>query len=563
MKNVLVLLFLSLILVSSAIKVQAQESVTEATGFAEKCLKKVKGRRFKQLKENYEQALKDIEGVKAEAEKKEFGNDVLVEKIPDWIKLNKTIKEFKNGEISYKEESITFEYTDYEPLLKEAKLKAAEAHFNAAVKIIESTKDYKKRSQDAFGHFYKTYDYTKKYTEQVKEYKAAVYYDEGHRLLNAVSSFEEKAKSEWFFKEALKEVNDYKNIRELMADLFYNEGVKLANANIIKDISKGIGYIDNACSYIENYKESKAKREKARNNAASIVYQQATYKEAKKSFEAQLEAATLYEEASKWVDGYKDAQAKAKAAKKRAEVNVYVVNAEGKIVPPNNFNYDLQKKTNNYILSPNSPDMGNIHMCDINQMENASKVLGHGFIILKPGKSPTYTYIKNPTVTSKKVKTYYQVEIDPTSKKRTEEKLTEKQYKTQKTIISLSGKNPDELSIKLYEYEGTVTKSIYKSILTGVYYIDILDARDPSNPQKLKTISAKYTYSDSKIYTSYNGHSKAKPSSLRNDKGQIKSEEELKIIASKSPKTVKTIVKNQMGNVLEFFNKELKYREIQ
>ena len=82
------LLFMVFWLVWVAQPVQAQESVEEAYKYGERCLEKIRNRRFSKFDEAYSRALQDMQRIEQEAASKQFGYENLIEHIPNWIKLN-------------------------------------------------------------------------------------------------------------------------------------------------------------------------------------------------------------------------------------------------------------------------------------------------------------------------------------------------------------------------------------------------------------------------------------------------------------------------------------------
>lgn len=540
----------------------AQQSVLDSKEYAEKLLGKVKSRNFKKFNESYEQALKDIAEIEANAPTTEFGYDAMADNMPDWIELNNILKKFDGGKITLKEETITFQIKDYSPLLTETKSKAAKGHFDAAVKIIESNTDFNTRLDEAFGNFVKAKSYSSEFNDKITEYRAQVYYEEGARILKTGTSFDEKVKCETYFTNALKEISDYKDIKDLMAAFYYSEGVKLITSTKIDDVSNAITYITNAGKYIENYKESATKIELAKQNGAKILYNEGLTKEKEKTFEAQLKAIEFYNSANKWVEGYKDATAKAEAIEKRIKVEVYVCNEDGQIISPTTFDYNLQSKTNSYIITPTAPEaLSTFHMRDPMFYKDARKAMGHGFILIAPGAGQKgYTYkVEDPKVTTETVKKYYQVDIEAVSKKETSKEITEKEYKTAKTILDLSGKKPDELLMRLEVYEGTVTTTVSKASFNGDFAVDIIDFRNPTTIKTIKTIPYTNSYSDTKTKTTYSGSPKAQPNYLKNDKEALMTEAEFYEYVKSYPVSCEIIVKRNYDIIAEYLNKDLVY----
>jgi hypothetical protein len=558
MKRTLLLL-VALVVMGISQQAQAQGSVNDAIKYAEKYQKKGKSKDFKKFKKSYENALKDIASIEAQAAKDEFGNDLLVEKIPGWIKFYDALAEFEGGKVTSEDETITLEMKDYKPVLEKAKADAAKAHFDAAVKVIGETKSFNTRSDKAFEHFRKANEYSKEYKDQITEYRAQVYYEEGKRRLDEGKNFDEKAAGKSYFEGAMKEIPDYKDSKELMAELFYNEGVKLVASKNVDEISAGIGHINTACKFIPNYKESEAKIKAGKENAAESLYQQAVAKEKEQTFAAQLEASELFKKTNDWVKDYKDATARADAALKRAEVNVYVIETDMTILQPNLFSYKLQEKTNSYIKTPPAPEgMDGGELRDPMNFKNAVTKLGHGYVFICMGTGSTgYTYkAAEPEVIREDVFAYFQEKTDAVTKEKERKEISKKDYDAMKKIIDIAG---EDGGTKLFEYKGVVTKTVYKSSYTGTFELAIWDVRNPASAKIIKTIKVSKSLSDTKTKETYSGSPEAKPSRLKNDEGSVKTEAQFKAEADKSPMTVKNMVNDNMSKIVDALNTEIKY----
>lgn len=171
----LLILFLSMILVGTVDSVQAQESVDDTEKFARRCLRKVRNRRFRKLKEAYPQAMKDIKTIIANAKKEKFGYDEVVKKAPDWIEMMNKLKQFPNHQVERKGKVINFEIVDYQPVLDTAKTKANEAHYKEGIKIMEKHENVHEFSNQEWARKYynKTGDWIPNYRSAEERADAA------------------------------------------------------------------------------------------------------------------------------------------------------------------------------------------------------------------------------------------------------------------------------------------------------------------------------------------------------------------------------------------------------
>lgn len=559
MKRIIPILGLAL-LFAIANTTQAQVSVSESNKYAKKLLKKVKGGNFKKFQKNYDQALKDIAKIEADATASEFGYDAVADNIGAWISLNKTLAKFSGGKISFKEETITLQVKDYTALKTEAETKAAKAHFDAGVKIIEGTKDYATRTK-AFEHFSKTYkyapDYHEVYKDKIHEIKANVHYEEGVRILTSGKDFNEKVKAVAIFKEATKITKPYKDINDLCAKLYYDEGVRLATSNEIDDLKDALGHFKNARKWIADYKDSAEKAEAIRQKGAGIYYNKALAKEKEQTFEAQEDAAVLFKSADSWVKGYKDAVAKAEAAEKRAEVNILVCETNGNLIAPNAFSYKLQEATKDNFFTPSN--LSAAQNIDLNKAANyakAKQALGYGFILIKMGAVGEIKYIKPTTETStEKIQKYFIHSKNEETGEWEISDATEFEYKAANAMLE---KAPLD-DYKTSKSNGTLTTVKQTTSASRSYTCEVWDARNPASPVKLGEVVRYVVKKDSKTNQSYTGDANAKPSSLKNDTQAIKTEQQLTSEINSEKLSVQGIVAKEIDNIAKFINDKVKY----
>ncbi len=533
-------------------QITAQQSVIDAKKAAEKLNKKVNKKWFKRFKASYPQALKDIAKIETEATKSEFGYDKLADKTGNWIALNNKIKKI-GSEVTYKGETIKLEYKDYIPLRDEARVKASKAHYDAALKIIAETKDYKKR-EVAIDHLTKCwkYDYVKEYKDKVKEQKALIHYEEGVRILTTSKTFAEKEKSIKFFNKATRVVKDYKDSKTLIAKLYFDEAVKLSKTNELKNLYAANKYFVAADKSVSNYKNCINLKNELRKNIAAKQYQKGVKKANENSFEAQEEAAKWFENAQTWVENYKDAAEKAKTAMKYSKARVLFVEKNGTLIIPK-YKFEFQNATKDYIVFPNVKS--ELKALDMNNPKNyakATNILKYGFLLMKAGKTTTKFSKIAPVTTVKNIDTYYMVE-----------KSNNKETKTTKFIYNTaknSKKIEKEKLYKYYEYHGKVSRTEEGSKLVATYHIDIWDVRNPIKPVKIGTYSYNKTFSDKKITEKYTGDAKARPKKLTNTEAGLKTEAEL-IKQSKNRASVKLIIETNYKRIAKILDSKIKYRK--
>ncbi|MDZ7777712.1 MAG: hypothetical protein U5L09_19900 [Bacteroidales bacterium] len=265
---------------------RAQESVEEAYTFGERCLEKIRNRRFRKFDEAYTQALKDMNRIEKEAASKQFGYENLIEIIPNWIELNDLLRKFDSKSISNKGESITFRLKDYRKVLEETKVKAAKDRYEAGKEIIARNSDYN-QSKQALMHFKKAKSYSGEFNNE---------------------------------------------IAKQIGILYYNAGVQYSQSDDIKNLEQAREFFEHTQKLNPGYKDLEAEIRKLKPRGAGLLYDMAQAKEKEKTFEAQLEAANLYEKIEEdWVKDYKDVAEKAKAARERGTVDIYFIGKYGKV----------------------------------------------------------------------------------------------------------------------------------------------------------------------------------------------------------------------------------------
>lgn len=535
----------------ATLQITAQQSVTDAKNAAEKLNKKVNKKWFKRFKASYPLALKDIAKIETEATKSEFGYDKVADNINGWASLNGRIKKF-GSEITYKNESIKLEYKNYDALRDEARAKASKAHYDAALKIIATTKDYAKR-KPALDHLYKCwkYDYAKEYKDKVKEHKALIYYDEGLRILTTAKTFEEKEKCIKLFSKARGQVKDYNNSRELVAKMYFDEGVKLSKSNNLNDLYTANKYLKSANKSVENYNDCQQLTKDLRKKIAESQYQEGLTKSKELNFNAQKKAAEWFKTCQKWVENYKDAAINEKTAIKYSTAKVLFVEKNGTLIIPK-YKYEFENSTKDYIVFPNvKSEVKALDMNDPKNYTKATTTLGYGFFLMKAGKTTTKFSKPAPINTVKKTDAYYMVEKSNNK----ETKITKLIYNTAKN----SKKLEEEKLYKYYEYHGKVNKTEESSKIVATYSIDIWDIRNVNKPIKIGSFNYDKTFSDKKITEKYSGDAKAKPTELTNSQGNLKTEAEL--IKQSKNVSVKSVIENNYKTIGKILDSKIKFKK--
>ncbi|MGM0567148.1 MAG: hypothetical protein ACQESX_10360 [Bacteroidota bacterium] len=491
---------------------QAQESVDEAYTFGERCLEKIRNRRFRKFDETYSQALKDMQQIEQEAASTQFGYENLIEYIPNWIKLNDLLRKFDSESISNKGETITFQLKDYRKILEDAKVKAAKDRVEAGKQIIAGHSDISKTNV-ALIHFKKAESYSGNFNDEIKEQGGILYYKAGESYSES-GDIEKVKKAQEFFTQA-KELNpDYKDVDAAL---------------------KGLNQ-----------------------KGAGLLYDMALAKEKEMSFEAQLEAARYYEEiGEKWIEDYKDAAEKAKAARDRGTVNIYFIGKYGKIL-------SNPKACNNleFINTPEpSAELKNL---DLRKEENYAKavdIAGKGFILAKP--TPNFgemEYFPPETTTSQETHEAY-VKLWYTGGRVTQrEKITESEYNKAKRKLG------DEISDKEgFDWKKVTGVSTRKEISNRMLLkcpLEIWDLRDPNSPEKLGEIDVGWSEGDLLVRTTYSGADEAKPNHLKNDSREnLQSKAILASLLKKKDSSVAGSIERKRSTLHYDLPKLIKYRE--
>ena len=446
--------------------IQAQESVDEAYKFGERCLEKIRNRRFRKFNESYSQALKDMQRIQKEAASKQFGYEDLIEAIPDWIKLNDLLRKFDTKSISNKGETITFQLKDYRQVLEEAKVKAAKARYEAGKKIIANNSEYRKMNR-ATPHFKKASSYSREFKDEIDK-QAGI--------------------------------------------MFYKAGIQYGQSDSLKGLKQAREFFKLATEFHPRYKDLDAQIKKLNPRGASVLYDMAQAKEKEKSFEAQIEAAKLYEKIGEdWVKDYKDAAEKAQAARDRGTVDIYFVDEDGKAIS------DPQACGNlDFINTPKpSAELKNL---DLQKPENYTKavdIAGEGFILAKPTANfGEMEYIPPETTTKKETHVAY-VRIMYTGGVETErEEITQREYTKAKKRVG--NEISDKKGYDWRKVTGVSTRKEMRNKMLLKCPLEIWDLRDPKSPEKLGEIDVGYSEGDRLVRTTYRGAKEAKPNYLKN-----------------------------------------------
>lgn len=492
---------------------QAQESVQEAYEFGERCLEKIRNRRFRKFDESYSQALKDMQRIQKEAASKQFGYENLIEVIPDWIKLNDLLRKFDAKSISNKDETITFQLKDYRKVLEEAKVKAAKARYEAGKKIIANNSEYQKMNK-ATAHFKKASSYTSEFKDEIDK-QAGI--------------------------------------------MFYKAGIQYGQSDELKDLEQAREFFKLTKKFTPDYKDLDDQIKKLKPRGASMLYDMAQAKEKEKSFETQKEAAKLYEKIGEnWVKDYKDASEKAKAARDHSTVDMYFVDKDGRAISDPKACGNLD-----FINTPEpSAELKNL---DLRKAENYAKavdIAGEGFILAKPTSNfGELEYIPPETTTKEETHVAY-VKIMYTGEVETErDEITEKEYTQAKNRLG------NEISDKKgYDWRKVTGVSTRKEISNRMLLkcpLEIWDLRDPQSPEKLGEIDVGYSEGDRLVRTTYRGAKEAKPNYLKNsNRENLQSKEIMAEILKKRDSSVAECIDRRSTKLHYDLPKIIKYRDV-
>jgi len=588
--------------------ISAQESVKESISFAKKLTKKVKKRRFNKFNNYYSTALSDIATIEAGANT-EFGYDKIADNIHNWIKLNNLLAKFDGGTITYKDNTIELKVKDYAPLKEEAFTKAAQAHFDAGVNIINTKETYKDKKA-SFKHFTKCehYDLSKTHIDKMNEIKAKVHYDEGFRLYEEGANYEEKEKSVSYFRKANKISPNFNNSNDLVVELYYNEGVRVSTLKTFKEREKCISYFESANNISPNYKENKEviakvffdeaqkfsdseeiKDLKYSKNliqatkkyspeysgcdelyttvcekGASVLYEEANSKAEEENFKAQAEASKLYKNIlDNWSKDYKDVAEKEISTRNNSKINVLIVASDGSIADTKTFYNSTSILLKNYIrVNGNYALLEGLDMNNTDNYESAKEKLGYGFVVIKLSDETSDAEVNSfgPTTTTRTITKYYKKSPKNDNRGKFEIiELSKSDFDKDLKLLKLIDPNGSKTHISFYTKEGTLTTISEKSIASKMYVVEILDARDPSSADQLSTRNVQLTAKDEVIKQSYNGPKETKPRVLRNDTRELKSDEYL--IKQLGTVSIKKILKNNTDNYIMLLNK-IEYRSL-
>ncbi len=535
----------------------AQESVNNCILYAKRLQRNINERNFKNFKDNYSQALKDISDIESKAATNKFGYDEIADNADGWINLNQILNDFTGSIISYKGENIHLEIKDYVPIFKQAKENASKGHFDEAINIIQASKIYENRLR-AIPHLDKAKKYAEKYTEQVKDNKALIYYEEGLRLYNQKTDFELRVESVPLFEKALEQKDPYKDTRSLLAKLYSDEADLISESNDLKNLRKTISYYDKALLYVSDYEGVNGKKLLTKQKGASILYKQALNKEKEQSFIAQSQAANLYNEAIQWMNGYKDAADRAIIAEKNSTLKVVFLDDNGNIISSNTTTNNITSKTNKYIIKPKISN-SSIDLQNTSNYKELANELGSGFILIKLNTDEiNYSYKGINTQTdSLKIDKFFLFKRNISTGKTSEKEISEQEYKEGlKELKASRSSSGSKFRVSYKTYKGTFYTTTKTASVENTYPLEIWDIRNPDHPIKIKSIINSDIIRDRKIRTTYSGSMKIKPE-LTNE-GNVKGQDELMSEAKSKKPTIFSALSNKENEIIETLN-QIKY----
>lgn len=567
MKKAVLFLFTVLLFFGNTDICTGQSSVDDAQKFAERCLDKVRNRRFRKLQESYPQALKDIEGIKANAPTEQFGWDDVAKNAPDWIEMMETFSQFPNHQVENKGEVIKFEIKDYKPLLAEAKTKANEAHYLEGIKIMDKNERFYGR-KEAFYHFLEALKFSDNNKEDIHKRGATIHYDEGLRIYNSSENFSTKVKAEESFKKALAWVNPFKDINDLMAKLYFEEAKRVdgempGKEEIINIVFEDINLLDDyeekykevidaykkANEWIADYEGVATKIEELNTEAADAFYQAAKKHEEIHEFRNQALAVQFYEAAGKWIPNYKNANTRAEAAKKRMEFNVLFYERPH-FMDPSKVDF----ASYGHIKAPFDKKWALLSVDPVDNPEYAVREVGHGFVMVAIGEKGSFEYDKREDRDAKDVTVYISRKKDNMTGKVTESEISESEYNTMKRALDFTDQ---DVGYTLHKYSGTATY-VYPIAEASIdCKVEIWDMRDPENISLVDEINTTFKVSDKTSYLEYNGHPRAKPA-YHNTKA-LKSKNDLFAELNKKVLEEANIYKNCKDEIKSSIKKNVKY----
>lgn len=548
--------------------VQGQESVTETIKFAERCQKSVKKRRFTMLKENYTKALKDIEKIKEKAENDQFGYDDVVKKAPKWIKMMNALAKFPDNKCEFKGDVAVFEITDYQPLLKEAKTKANEAHYQEGVKIMEGNKDNFQKRKKACDQFTSAMEFSDNHKEDMLERGAQIHYDKGLSILIEKKGFSGKKYSEEHFANALKWKKPYKDIDQLMAKLYFDEAERLAATDEPKNWKKALPLYGSANKWVNSYNDCTAKFLALQNKGAEYYYVKGATEEAIQEYASQAKAAEYYAECKEWVKDYKDAETRANLAQERSVVRVFYYKAPNFINPANIKNplesdakstASLEKNINEsknwqHYKFPWKEQYKQIQLLPTESVQRSQDQLDGGYVLVMINGKEDPTYSESPkSITTEEVVTYTAHLIGEGEEQHIVDKLT---Y----NVGIAANKTTNTGSYK--KHTGTVTKKSEAISANTYVMIDIYDMREPGQAKKIITISKNISEVNSVVNETYEGDPWARPDHLKTD-GPLKTRTQMWEIIEKKTDNANSVLNSARKEIGEVLKKNIKYYHIE
>ncbi len=549
----LLLITIICIITSFIYQIFAQESVNDCILYAKRLQRRMDARNFTKFKSSYAKALEDIAEIESVEDTVKYRYDAIADHAQNWIDLYKELDDFEGGIVKYNGQSVMIEQVDYVPVLEEAIEKASKEHYEDALKVIHSTIIFENR-QKVFSHLDKANKYSEFYKDSVAKYKAKVYYDEGLRQYNEDKDFNFRLKTVTFFEKALEFVGNYKDARDLTSKLFYDEAGRYGASTNLTDLRRAMSLYDKAVEYIPDYKDSNAKKMLVKQKGASILYQQGFAKENESTFGAQNEAANFYKRVGEWVNGYKDAAERAKAAELRSTLKILVQDMDGTIMLPNPATDDLLSSANKYITFPKIQH-SNIEVSNAANYTKVKEELESGFILIKvDAENIGYSYSgDNSSTSSEKIEKYFMFKRSVKTGKSTEKEITEDEYVKGQKELKASGHNSNSnFRITFKSYTGTLSSTTKSAFVEISYPFSIWDVRDPLHPKLLKDLVSVEKVMDEKLKTTYSGSMKIKPELV--DEGRVKAKEDLMIEAKSQNITVSNILKSKEKEILEVLN---------
>jgi hypothetical protein len=528
------------------VSVSQPKEIKNAETAAKEVAKKLTNSKVKKLNKYYSIAVNKIEEIIVAASNTKNGYDVIAVNGDGWITMHEGLKKaFGDGPVTFKKESVTLQYKDYKDVVREAKTKAAKAHWDAGMEKINKGTNYTQKTAGFIELKKARYLACEQEKETIYSAKtiymaeAEVHYAEGMALLNSGDSFNSKKSAAKYFINIDKSLFPYKDVNDKMCSLFYQEGVTQSESESIDDLKKS----KNAFRQISNWTDKdyngyQAKLETVRNKGAEIIYASAVTIADYNSFHNQEIAAKKFETiAEEWVPDYKDAKERAENCTFNSQVYIAVVDNEGMIIDPVKYGTTLAKEMGSAFSAPglNTNEFKSIAgmlLVSPEAFAKAQEKLQHGLVVIKmESMKGSVNYTKTDVQKKlKEVEVWFKREGNNAPVKSSQEEYEQWQESKKLTAKVLGASNVAAATkdVQFDVKKGTVTTFTEEASYGSEMKLEIWDCRGAS-PRKVDEIIVARGASDMIRWQTYSGDEEAKPNLTQKRETPLKTEEELKI----------------------------------